>query len=115
MVKEIISKQDPVLPERYYNEITHFMDQNNIHVWNSKTNKLIYAEYGIRTYCMIDPNPKIFIIRLPGATMGHIATDDNHIITDIYLYDGVYNRTGIGYKNELKETVKKYIGYCMKI
>lgn len=93
--------------------LTDVMD-DNLYTPEGKEKRKPYS-YG--TYVMMSDNykPKLYPIRFPGATRGHIEVDDDMIIKDIKIYEssGIYSgkphTVGI-YDPDIKVHLKEFIG-----
>lgn len=102
--KILITKKKFGTPNEYINDLTKFMDSMmivNEHPKFCSTYIYIWGENNMS-------------IRFPGSTIGGIKKDSDNVITEIIFIDDMCfkdKRTDIRYKNELKEEVKKFIGY----
>ena len=94
--------------KEYYNDFTRECD---IHLMPRMKD---FYDYGQKTYLLMDSiglKEKVFAIRCPGATVGHIRYDDSsgkRIITEIEFY----NTFKMFYDNSINDIVasKKWIG-----
>ena len=95
--------------KEYYNDFTRECDTHLMQRMKE------FYEYGQKTYILIDSigfKEKVFAIRCPGATVGHIRYDDSSgkkIITEIEIYNDTLK---MFYNESIKDIVtsKKYIG-----
>lgn len=113
-MEELVFKPKRDDSDEFVGEFTEVCDEYTIF---DKDRKARLKEHGFCTYILEDDNiiPNVFAIRHPGATRGHIKTDDNRIITEIVIYksSGLYKKeprnVGI-YKDEILSVVQQFIG-----
>ena len=95
-MKELITRKDEYI--EYTNDLTRDMD-NYLRYFSEYAQTYIYN--GIL-------GSKVWAIRYPGATRGHLEINEDDIIIDIVLYKDC-NSHRI-YKENVEECFKKYIG-----
>lgn len=100
--------------DEFVGEFTEVCDEYTIF---DKERKARLKEHGFCTYILEDDNitPNVFAIRHPGATRGHIRTNDDKVITEVVIYEssGIYKKephnVGI-YKDEILSVIQQFIG-----
>lgn len=114
-MEDLVFRRKYPKSDEFIGEFTDVCDNCTIF---SEERKQRLKEHKFVTYILEDDNnitPNIFAIRHPGATRGHIKTDDNRIITEIVIYksSGLYKKephnVGI-YKDEILSAVQQFIG-----
>lgn len=79
---------------------------------------LLYSHlpYMVNSYIMEYESPKLWSIRFPGATRGHVIVNKNMIIKSIVLYEDTCFGNGIGcYKESVKIITDKFIGTKLEL
>ena len=89
--------------DEYRCDLTRYLDEVS-KLSNSKYYERIYHYILSDDYCKKE---KIFVIRIPGGTVGVIQIDDNNVITSIYIDTDYVVKS---YPDDVNELVKKYIG-----
>jgi len=105
-MNDIISTKTDDRFHNYSNKITKLLDMK----LHSSYKKHLRQGYHNGTYIVFEKADwHTAAIRFPGATRGHIGFDDNHIITEIVLYDDK-DSVDLIYKKEVIRELKKFIG-----